>query len=326
MACQAADGTITSWRGPNFCPMKCPPYSQYKLCTNTCESTCAGILSTKTCTNQCFEGCECDPGYVLDGDKCVTMDKCGCVFNGKYMRDGDSVLTPDCTKFCKCQAGGVTCSDTSCGTNEKCSVHNGIRGCFSVESDCLVSSRGIVTFDGLSSGPIPPGPLEISSLCDTHSDIWFRIIADIQSCKNDISVARVHVFFQDAFITVSKEREAWLNGLLLSLPAREFGMISISATESNITIDSNINFRLHLSTSGSLKFHVPSEANGQLCGACGNFNDNSLDDLHGPGGVAVGDISTLLLSWRARDFSGCDKPECSIVTLEFCDNLECSIL
>lgn len=33
-----------------------------------------------------MEGCECDEGFVLDGDQCVSLGDCGCVHNGKYLK------------------------------------------------------------------------------------------------------------------------------------------------------------------------------------------------------------------------------------------------
>ncbi|XP_066462519.1 IgGFc-binding protein-like [Eleutherodactylus coqui] len=118
-ACQTLGVTIGSWRTSRFCPMSCPANSHYELCTRTCEQTCAGLTAPLRCTKQCFEGCACDTGYMLDGEKCVTMDKCGCVYNGKYMSVGDSFTTVDCTRKCSCQAAGVTCTQVSCSDKER---------------------------------------------------------------------------------------------------------------------------------------------------------------------------------------------------------------
>ncbi|XP_072011212.1 IgGFc-binding protein-like [Engystomops pustulosus] len=129
-ACQAVGILIDSWRTQTFCALSCPANSHYELCTRTCEQTCSGFSAPMKCTDQCFEGCECNAGYLLDGDKCVAADKCGCAFNGRYLSEGESLITLDCTRQCKCQAGGVACTLVKCGDDEECGLRNGVRGCY----------------------------------------------------------------------------------------------------------------------------------------------------------------------------------------------------
>ncbi|XP_053255665.1 IgGFc-binding protein-like [Podarcis raffonei] len=85
-ACQAAGITVGAWRTNNFCPVTCPPNSHYKLCTRTCDSTCTSLSTLPRCTQNCFEGCQCDGGYLFDGDRCVAMGNCGCVHDGRYIK------------------------------------------------------------------------------------------------------------------------------------------------------------------------------------------------------------------------------------------------
>ncbi|NXW52449.1 FCGBP protein, partial [Nyctiprogne leucopyga] len=58
--------------------LSCPPHSHYELCTRTCDHTCATLSATTPCTHRCFEGCQCDPGFLFNGDECVPTDSCGC--------------------------------------------------------------------------------------------------------------------------------------------------------------------------------------------------------------------------------------------------------
>ncbi|NWZ86662.1 FCGBP protein, partial [Poecile atricapillus] len=77
-ACQAAGATVGVWRTKEFCPLSCPPNSHYELCTRTCDLTCAALVGPARCTWGCFEGCQCDEGFVFDGDTCVSPEHCGC--------------------------------------------------------------------------------------------------------------------------------------------------------------------------------------------------------------------------------------------------------
>ncbi|XP_075462277.1 IgGFc-binding protein-like [Ascaphus truei] len=306
-ACHTAGVTIASWRTPSFCPLSCSANSHYELCTSTCGNTCSGITAPTSCTERCFEGCECDSGYVFDGDKCVTLDKCGCVFNGRYLSDGDSFVTVDCSQQCKCQAGGVICEALSCRSNQQCELKDGLRGCYVTEGECSVNTKMLSTFDRLSGGPLGPGPYEVASLCDTNSASWFRVIADIQQCgKGEPSVARLHIFLRNALVTISKEKEAWVNGRSVSLPAQVSGLLSASIREAIVLVQIGSDLRIVLSESGELTLRVAQGLSNSLCGACGNFNGQSSDDLQVPGGKTASDFLGLVASWRALDFSSCN--------------------
>ncbi|CAN2388181.1 binding of sperm to zona pellucida, partial [Pristimantis euphronides] len=302
-ACQALGITIGSWRTPTFCPMACSANSHYELCTRTCDQTCFGLDAPTRCTERCFEGCACNDGYVLDGDRCVTMNNCGCVYNGRYMSNGDSFVTADCTKKCSCQAGGVTCTSVSCGSKQVCGLVNGIRGCYSVEGDCTMSSQSFSTFDGLTGGPIGNGPVEVVSLCDSKAHEWFRIIGDIQSCGTAAaSVARLHVFLATSIVTISKDKEAWVNGRLETFPVVS-GIVSANVGDSSVSIQIGADLRLELTYSGNLAIHVSAKLSEAVCGACGNFNGDVSDDLKSPGGNAVTNVLQLIASWRAQDLN-----------------------
>ncbi|KFQ42249.1 IgGFc-binding protein, partial [Nestor notabilis] len=77
-ACQAATAEVKAWRTSTFCPLSCPPHSHYELCTRTCDFTCSSLSMPAPCTWTCFEGCQCDDGYLFDGDTCVSLEQCGC--------------------------------------------------------------------------------------------------------------------------------------------------------------------------------------------------------------------------------------------------------
>ncbi|NXA23172.1 FCGBP protein, partial [Ibidorhyncha struthersii] len=77
-ACQAAGGQLQEWRAAAGCPLSCPPNSHYELCTRSCAHTCASLSASPRCSPKCFEGCQCDEGFLFNGDECVPMGSCGC--------------------------------------------------------------------------------------------------------------------------------------------------------------------------------------------------------------------------------------------------------
>ncbi|CAH2318248.1 c-binding -like [Pelobates cultripes] len=306
-ACHTVGVAIGTWRSPTFCPFSCQANSHYELCTRTCEGTCSGISSQTTCTTRCFEGCECNAGYTFDGEECVTMDKCGCTFNGRYLSDGESFVTLDCSQRCKCSAGGVVCQAISCNANERCGLRNGIRGCFLVEGECTLNPQKFVTFDGLSGGPVGTGPFEVVSLCKADEDQQIRVIADIQNCgRAGTSVSRLHIFHRGGLVTISKDKEIWVNGRSVSLPVQLTGILSATRKDNSVFVAIGSTVKIDFSDTGNLSVRVSEELSERVCGACGNFNGNKADDLLTPAGKSAANIVQLITSWTAQDFYSCN--------------------
>ncbi|XP_053546860.1 IgGFc-binding protein-like [Bombina bombina] len=305
-ACHTVGVTIVSWRTKTFCPMTCPANSHYELCTRTCENTCSSLMAPLTCTSRCFEGCECDAGYVFDGDQCVSMDQCGCVFNGRYFSDGDSFVTADCSLQCTCQDGVTLCEAKECRSNERCEIKNGKRGCYRADGVCSLKAQMFSTFDGMSGGAVSTGAFEVVSLCNADSESWFRIIAHVQDCgKSKPSVAMIHIFLHSGLVTITKDRQAWVNGRKTNLPG-EVDFLGASIGDTSVFVQLGVYLRIELSDNGDLTLTVSEELSKELCGACGNFNEDPSDDLRGPGKETLSSIMQLITSWRAVDFYSCD--------------------
>lgn len=48
---------------------------------------------------------------------------------------------------------------------------------------------------------------------------------------------------------------------------------------------------------------IESSLSGKVCGACGNYNNNSRDDMKTADGKTTTDVSKIVRSWSAGDFS-----------------------
>lgn len=67
--------------------LKCPPGSHYTSCGPACsQPSCQNPAGHGgSCDLPCVEGCICDTGLILSGDKCVPISQCGCTDgDGKY--------------------------------------------------------------------------------------------------------------------------------------------------------------------------------------------------------------------------------------------------
>ncbi|KAG8433675.1 hypothetical protein GDO86_012140 [Hymenochirus boettgeri] len=308
-ACQAAGVKIKPWRTPTLCPFSCQQNSHYEVCTHTCEVSCAGITTSESCTINCFEGCECDEGYMFDGDKCVTMDQCGCVYNGRYMGVGTSVLSSDCLQSCTCANGGVVvCSANSCSDTQYCDLQNGERACYEKKGSCTLDVRAnMMTFDKLH-GQVPfTSIFDLASVCDLSLDTWFRLVAITQSCNTEGSfdLSSIHAYFQGVSIAITPGLEAWVHGKKVPLPAHLSDSLSVTIEEESIVLKNGDTLEVILNKSGELTINVSPELSGSMCGVCGNFNRKISDDLLRPDGKQSHNFHELIQSWRSSDFYKC---------------------
>ncbi|XP_052826933.1 SCO-spondin-like [Octopus bimaculoides] len=125
------EGVVIQWRRKDVCPKTCPAGFIYTECTTACEPTCSRLYSfvPDECYKSCSPGCQCKPGTIRDGDKCVLPKDCSCVYKDKRMPAGSTVQM-DCNK-CVCKLGRWECTEQRC------------------PSKCTVSDRALYkTFDG----------------------------------------------------------------------------------------------------------------------------------------------------------------------------------
>ena len=58
--------------------MICDEGFQYNPNASACQATCSDPDAPDTCDKPNVEDCECIPGTILLGSKCVKPDQCGC--------------------------------------------------------------------------------------------------------------------------------------------------------------------------------------------------------------------------------------------------------
>ncbi|XP_040977901.1 IgGFc-binding protein-like [Aquila chrysaetos chrysaetos] len=308
-ACQAAGAEIGGWRTTAFCPLSCPPHSHYELCTRTCDFTCASLSVPAPCSWTCFEGCQCDDGYLFDGEACVSLEQCGCMHQGRYFKAGETIISSNCSKKCNCHLSqGLVCEDIRCPPDEVCATRDGVQRCVKREGQCRVSpGASLTTFDGAGGRLLASGTYKVTALCNEQSPNWFKVVVDVSECRDDSipAAVAVFIFFREAFITVNNNMEVWVNGLFTRLPSAVSKAISLSAVAGNITVSHTSGMDVLFSPSGEVTVTVGAALVNQLCAPCGNFNGDPSDDLKLPDGRTVRNIAEVVDAWKARDFAGC---------------------
>ncbi|CAG5120957.1 unnamed protein product, partial [Candidula unifasciata] len=113
----------------------CPNNLVYKVCGTYNPRTCLTLNQQPIGqSDTCSEGCFCEGGLILEGDKCISPEKCGCLYLDKYLAVGDKVVFPDCSSEIHCVSNNETSEiPKGCGSNEECRTENGITGCYCKE-------------------------------------------------------------------------------------------------------------------------------------------------------------------------------------------------
>lgn len=138
---------------PDPVQLTCPENSHYLSCGNACPATCSDRTAPSRCKNTCAEVCQCDPGYLFSGEKCVPQESCNCTYKGVTYRAGEEFWADEnCQSRCRCdnRLGRTVCVKSSCKAKTKCIVANGVRGCHATTySTCIAyGDPHYLTFDG----------------------------------------------------------------------------------------------------------------------------------------------------------------------------------
>ncbi|OWK10901.1 hypothetical protein Celaphus_00007243 [Cervus elaphus hippelaphus] len=286
--CQEAGYAVKPWRGPQFCPLACPPNSRYTLCAKLCPDTCHSTFSGMACQNRCVEGCECNQGFVLSGLQCVPQSECGC-------------LDPTAGYF-KCQA------------QETCGRQEGTYGCHPQGSaTCTVwGDPHYLTFDGALHHFMGTCTYILTRPCLLKSlENYFFVSATNEFRGGNLEASYVKAVQVQAFgirVWMLKGRKVMLDGRQVALPLWfAHGRMTVRSSGSFILLYTDFGLQVRYDGYHLVEVTAPSSYAGRLCGMCGNYNNNSLDDDLQPDKRPAVISARLGASWKLNELSesGC---------------------
>ncbi|KAK5876154.1 hypothetical protein CesoFtcFv8_027151 [Champsocephalus esox] len=285
--CQSAGAKVHQWRTPTFCPLACPPNSSYSLCVSSCPETCLGVGGSPGCQDVCVEGCECNPGYILSNDKCVSLKDCGCVDpSGNYHPVNDNWYLEGCEQKCVCHSGGSgICSvsgDPHYTTFDK-RTHNYMGACSYTLSKPCNESSGMPYFS-----------------VDTQNEHRGR--------SKKISYVRTVVINVNGVTFIfGKGRTVQVNGTAVVPPVSTIRGVKIYLSGKFVVLETDFGLRVRFDGNHHADVTLPTSYNGLLCGMCGNFNGDSKDDNLKPDNKPAANTNELGDSWQVPD----PRPDCT---------------
>uniref|UniRef100_A0A2I3SIJ7 Zonadhesin n=2 Tax=Pan troglodytes TaxID=9598 RepID=A0A2I3SIJ7_PANTR len=317
--CQDAGHAVKPWREPHFCPMACPPNSKYSLCAKPCPDTCHSGFSGMFCSDRCVEACECNPGFVLSGLECIPRSQCGCLHPaGSYFKVGEWWYKPGCKELCVCESNNrIRCQPWRCRAQEFCGQQDGIYGCHAQGAATCTASGDphYLTFDGALHHFMGTCTYVLTRPCWSRSqDSYFVVSATNENRGGNLEVSyikAVHVTVFDLSISLLRGCKVMLNGHRVALPVwLAQGRVTIRLSSNFVLLYTNFGLQVRYDGSHLVEVTVPSSYGGQLCGLCGNYNNNSLDDNLRPDRKPAGDSVQLGAAWKLPESS---EPGCFLV-------------
>uniref|UniRef100_G3VFR0 VWFD domain-containing protein n=1 Tax=Sarcophilus harrisii TaxID=9305 RepID=G3VFR0_SARHA len=276
--CAHAGGQPLNWRSPDLCNKGCPFNMQYHECGSPCMDTCSNPERSQLCEEHCVDGCFCPPGTVLDdiqGQGCVTLDQCHCTHNGQTYEPGASFSTR-CSS-CTCFSGLWECEELPCpGT---CSVEGGSH---------------ITTFDQKHYNVHGDCSYVLSKKCN---DATFTILGELRKCgmtDNENCLKSVSLNLNEGE-TVS---QSWAPG-----QRPELANITIfQASTHFVLVHAAFGLLLQIQLVPLMQVSVRLDPSfrGQMCGLCGNFNQNQADDFTATSGVVEGTGAAFANTWKTQ--------------------------
>lgn len=93
------------------------------------------------------------------------------------------------------------------------------------------------------------------------------------------------------------------NGRKVSFPSKVTSDLSVQISERTVIIERATAVRVTYSISQKVTVIIDSSLSGKMCGACGNYNNDSKDDMRTADGKITTDVAVVVGSWSAGDFS-----------------------
>uniref|UniRef100_A0A8C2WYZ8 VWFD domain-containing protein n=1 Tax=Cyclopterus lumpus TaxID=8103 RepID=A0A8C2WYZ8_CYCLU len=310
-ACMSEDVKINpQWRMVTKCFLSCPKGSHYEACGSACPASC--MFPDLVCKALCVEGCQCDKGLVLSGDRCVPLQSCGCQYQGRYY-PSDITFWGDntCTTKCKCIKGKakVGVCVFVCLKTEHCALKGGVRGCYPISyATCRGSGDPhYQSFDGQRFDFQGTCTYTLSELTTVKSQDLepFQVLVQNENRGRNKAVAYTKSVSLTVFgnITVSMSRVS-VGRMLVRLPVNlpystKDGKLSLYRCGYSGYVKTDFGLTLRFNWDSYVTLTLPSSYS-SATGLCGNYNGNPGDDLVKPDGTQAKHVNAFGDSWKVR--------------------------
>nr|CAI9704873.1 unnamed protein product [Rangifer tarandus platyrhynchus] len=282
--CSCTQGALTCIGG-HTPDQVCVPPMVYFDCRNAmpgasgagCQKSCQ-TLDMDCYSSKCEPGCVCPDGLVASGNgSCIPVSDCPCVHNEASYQPGQTIRMGCNT--CTCRSRTWQCTDQPC------------------LATCAVYGDGhYLTFDGRDysfSGDCEYTLLQDHCGGNGSAQDSFRVVTENVPCGTTGT-------------TCSKAIKIFLGSYELKLSDRKLEVTetgprppySIRQMGIYLVVDTGVGLVLLWDKGTSIFLRLSPDFKGRVCGLCGNFDDNALNDFTTRSQSVVGDVLEFGNSWK----------------------------
>ncbi|XP_053103873.1 mucin-5B-like [Hemicordylus capensis] len=260
-----------------------------------CQKSCQ-TLDMQCYSTECVSGCMCPSGLVTDGNGgCIAMEECPCIHNDATYKPGEKIKA-DCNT-CVCKNRMWQCTTDRClGT-------------------CAVYGDGhVITFDDKRYNF--NGKCEYTLVQDhcgqnNSTQGTFRIITENVPCGTTGTTCSksIKLFLGNYELIFREEHHEVVqrgDGGQLPYRIRYMGIYLVVETNNGLILLWDKKTSIFIKLSANFK--------GQVCGLCGNYDGNGINDFTTRSQSVVGDVLEFGNSWKVSPTcpdAKCTKDPCS---------------
>ncbi|XP_057582973.1 mucin-5B-like [Hippopotamus amphibius kiboko] len=286
--CAHARGQPQNWRGPDLCSQTCPLNTQHQECGSPCVDTCSNPERSQLCEDHCVDGCFCPPGTVLDDITdlgCLPLWQCPCTHGGHTYAPGAS-FTTSCSS-CTCFGGRWQCQDLPCpGT---CSVQGGSH--ISTYDEKLYDLHGDCSY-------------VLTKKCADNS---LTVLAELRKCgltdnENCLKTLTLALSGGHTAVQIQANGAVFVNSIYTQLPVAVANVTIFRPTSFFVLVQTGLGLQLQVQLVPLMQafLRLDPAYHGQMCGLCGNFNQNQADDFRTISGVVEGTAAAFANTWKTQ--------------------------
>ncbi|XP_068963372.1 mucin-5AC-like, partial [Petaurus breviceps papuanus] len=245
-----------------------------------CQKSCH-TLDMACYGSQCVSGCMCPDGLVSDGEGgCIHKDKCPCIHNEASYQAGETIQM-ECNT-CTCKNRMWQC------TNEPCLA------------SCAVYGDGhYITFDGQRysfSGACEYTLAQDHCGKNSSAKGTFRVITENIPCGTTGTTCSkaIKIFLGSYELKLSEGKVE----VMEKKGAKGEPPYSIRQMGIYLIVDTNSGLVLLWDKKTSIFIQLSPDFKGKVCGLCGNYDGNSLNDFTTRSLSVVGDVQEFGNSWK----------------------------
>ncbi|KAH1171728.1 hypothetical protein KIL84_007346, partial [Mauremys mutica] len=286
LICTCAQGRLSCIGAVNQIPV-CAPPMVYFDCRNVTAGT-TGAECQKSCqtldmqcySTQCMSGCICPSGLVSDGKgSCIVEEECPCIHNEATYKPGEEIKV-DCNT-CVCKNRMWKCTSEQClGT---CAVYG--------DGHYITFDDKWFNFNGDCEYTL------VQDHCGKNSTVngTFRVVTENIPCGSTGTTCSksIKVFLAGYELILSEEHLEVVereNGRQMPYQVRYMGMY--------LVIETNNGLILMWDKKTSIFIKLSPDFKGQVCGLCGNYDGNGINDFTTRSQSVVGDVLEFGNSWK----------------------------